>query len=246
MASTQSQVPCTPAPAIQSVRNDRNDEDERNKGDNPFSDISNDINHVEFFEMVLSAKSMADMDTKRVTFEWNGHKTTIDPNMPSLTRKDLKLMLDTALAHAQVNQAIFFFLYIIIIFLFIQKSQQSGTSDEPQEMSVPSQITTPTSPCGLQKSSLVAEEARKMKSLPEEGCSSKKKHMQSLVILIPIARTLLLLLRHLRHLLQMLLLKAAGAVVSAAEVLKTRIKNLFPRTVMVLRLQKYRWEKEKG
>lgn len=67
---------------------------------NPFGDFSEE--EVEFIQLLINAKTVADLNENPVNVEWRGYETTVQPNLPSFSKRTLRERLNSALQHIQV------------------------------------------------------------------------------------------------------------------------------------------------
>ena len=74
---------------------------------NPFNEFSED--EGEFIQLLINAKTVADMNEAQIPVEWRGYETIVHPNLPPFTKKALRERLSSALQHLQVLYYITFF-----------------------------------------------------------------------------------------------------------------------------------------
>ena len=75
---------------------------------NPFSEFSGD--EGEFIQLLINAKTVADMNETEVPVEWRGYGTSVMPNLPPFTKTTLRERLNSALQNIQVKRN---YLYLI-------------------------------------------------------------------------------------------------------------------------------------
>ena len=72
----------------------------QSNSNNPFSDFS--AEESDFIQLLVNAKTLADMNENPVHVEWRGYETLVQPNLPPFSKIALRERLNSALQHIQV------------------------------------------------------------------------------------------------------------------------------------------------
>ena len=60
------------------------------------------VEEIEFIQLLINAKTVADINETPVPVEWHGYETLVQPNLPPFTKKALRERLSSALQNIQV------------------------------------------------------------------------------------------------------------------------------------------------
>lgn len=72
----------------------------KNSSSIAFGDFS--AEESEFIQLLINAKTVADMNESPVHVEWCGYETVVQPNLPPFSKTSLRERLNSAIEHIQV------------------------------------------------------------------------------------------------------------------------------------------------